>query len=93
MLEQNFDVTMRSHETVRPEWDATLVEPFFYLTWCRLEDAGSSNDHLKLPAHSAEPGQDSFSHLADQLYRETTRFAFRRDAMFRETGRPKFAGQ
>src|SRR5579864_7117375 len=93
MLEQNFDVASRGHETVGPEWDATFVQPFFYLIRCRLENAGSSNDHLELAVHSAQPGQYSFSHFADQLYREAARFAFRRDTVFRETSRTQCACQ
>ncbi len=68
MLEQNFGVTMRGHKTVGPEWDATFVQPIFYLIGCRLENGGSGNDHLKLTVHSAESGQHSLSHFADQLY-------------------------
>ncbi len=75
MLEQYFNVTSCGHETVGTEWDATFVEPFFYLIRCGLENAGASNDNLKLAVDSAEPGQYSFSHFADQLYREAARFA------------------
>jgi hypothetical protein len=93
MLEQNVDVTMRGHKTVGPEWDATFVEPFFYLIRCRLENAGSSNDHLKRTVHSAEPGQYSFPHFAGELYRQAAGFAFRRDTVFREASRTQLAGQ
>src|SRR5271169_6438565 len=61
MLEQNVDVTMRRHETMGPEWDAAFVEPFFYPFRWGLENAGSSNSHLKLTVHSAQSRQYSFS--------------------------------
>jgi len=56
MLQQKIDVTMGRYETVRPEWDATFVEPPFDLIRRGLENAGSSDDHLKLAVHSAESG-------------------------------------
>jgi hypothetical protein len=93
MLEQNLDVTMRGHETVGPKWDATFSEPFVDLIRCGLEDAGVSDDHLKLAVHSAESGQYSFSYFADQLYGEAARLAFRRDTVFRETCQPQLACQ
>src|SRR5271170_1997846 len=93
MLEQNVDVTVRGHETVGPEWNTAFVEPFFYLIGCGLENAGSGNYHLKLAVHSAESGQYSFPHFANQLYRQSSRFAFRRDAVFRETSRTQLACQ
>ena len=93
MLEQNFDVTMRGHETVGPEWNAALVKPVFYLIRWRLENAGTSNHHLKLAVHSAEPGQYSFAHFANQLYREAAGFAFRRNTVFGEASRTQFACQ
>src|SRR5271166_5977237 len=84
---------MRGHKTVGPERDAAFVEPFFDLIRRRLKNAGSSNDHLKLTVHSAEAGQDSFSHFADQSYRESTCLAFRGDTVFRESSRTQTAGQ
>src|SRR5580692_4670327 len=84
---------MRGHKAVGPERDAALVEPFFDLLGIGLENAGSSNHHLKLSVHSAEPSQYSLSHFADQLYRESARFAFSRNTVFRETSRTQLASQ
>ena len=87
MLEQNLDVTMRGHEAVGPEWDATFVEPTFYLIEWRLENAGSSNDHLEFTVYPAESSQHSLSHPADQPYRQAAGFAFRGDTVFRKASR------
>src|ERR1700722_156655 len=84
---------MRSHEAVGPKWDAALVEPFFDLLGIGFEDAGSSNHNLKLAVHSAESGQYPPSPFADQLYGESSCFAFRGDTVFRETSRTQFACQ
>src|ERR1700734_3764025 len=84
---------MRSHEAVGPERDAALVEPFFDLLGIGLENAGSSNHHLKLTVHSTEPGQDSFSHFANELDRESPCLAFGGNTVFGETSRPQLAGQ
>jgi hypothetical protein len=92
MLEQGFDVTMGSHETVGPKRNATFMEAACHLFRRRLENAGSGNDHLKLSVHSAESGQHSFPHFADQLYGQATRFALRRDTVFGKTSRTQFAG-
>src|ERR1700735_2134843 len=84
---------MRSHEAVGPERDAALVEPFFDLLGIGLENAGSSNHHLKLTVHSTEPGQYSLSHFADQSYGESAGLAFGGNTVFGETSRTQLAGQ
>src|SRR6202167_4863310 len=93
MLQQNIDVTMRGHKTMRPEWYPAFVEPLLNLIRCGLENAGSRDDHLVRTVDSAESRQPSFAHFADQLHREAARFTFSRDSVFRETSRTQLACQ
>src|SRR5579862_6907017 len=91
MLQQHFDVAVRSHKTMRPERNTTFVEPLFNLICRRLENAGSCNHHLKFTVHSTESRQYSFSHFANQLNRKSACFAFGRNTVLRKTRRSQLA--
>ena len=93
ILNERLDITMSSHETVRPEGNATFGQPLIdFVSW-RFEDRGAADGHTKLAIHPAQASQDALPDLADKLNGNASSLAFRRNTVLSESGGSEFASE